>query len=125
MSRSDRKMLAVKVAEAVIASAIIWFVGWLMYDLADLWNLLSSAEFQHLLLTLITIAVLASFELAKRSLSVRANSGNGSKHRANSPKPQCSIDPRIDKMQHQLNEISEKLADLHAFDQIKKKRRKS
>lgn len=124
MARSDRKILAVKIAEAVIVSLVIWFLGWLMYDFVELWTYFTPTEMQHLLLALMTMVVLTSFELSRRAISFQ--DPQKSKRRANSPKPsQCPTDPRVPEMQEQLNELKEKVADIHAFEQIKKKRRRA
>lgn len=108
----------------------IYFMGWLTYDMAEVWQYLTPQQYQNVLFLWMAGTCIVGFWLTGRSLKENSTTTTveetSSKHRANSPKTKNpTVNPDIAEMKAQLKEMAEKLADLHAVGQITKKRQET
>lgn len=124
--KRKRRAEIFRIGEGLTASFVLWFFGWLLYDLVELWQYMTPFEFQNTLFLLMALTVLATYEWARRSHASTSTKKVSLTNRANSQNSQDSTtNPLIEKLQAQLSEVSNKVADLHAFMQIAKKRQEA
>ena len=116
---SSRTRFAISALMIVAGSGIIWFLGWLVWDLYDLWNHLHNYEYQHLLLLMMSIWIVAGLARAKP----RKNPANTNaplirevqQQPKNNPHLASNPNPNMKALSAKVDELLEKQTDVHAI----------
>lgn len=106
-----------RLALGFLAGVILWFVGWLLYSFLDLWALIEPSEFQNILLMSIGLSALIGAVFAHRALK---SVTHVCEHKDKAPAPQGQ--PELKKLREDLDKLTPKIEDIHAFLPIMKKR---
>lgn len=106
-----------RLAVGFLAGVILWFVGWLLYALLDLWALIKPAEFQNILVIGLGLTTLIGAVLAHRALRTVTIE---SEHNVKSPATPAQ--PELKELRENLDKLTTKVDDSHAFLPILKKR---
>ena len=101
-------------------SAAIWFLGWFIWDLADLWQYLQNHEYQHLLLLFISAWIIGALAKARPRGSPSENPAKSmvqekQQQPENNPTPTPQSNPDLKALSAKVDEILEKKTDVRAI----------
>jgi len=109
-----------RLAVGFLAGVILWFVGWLLYARLDLWQVITPAEFQNILVIGLGLSTLIGAVFAHRALkSVSIQSEHNVKS------PATPAQPELTKLREDFDILSAKVDDFHAFLNILETRAKT
>ena len=115
---SNWTRFAISALMILVGSAVTWFLGWLVWGLYDLWNYLPNFEYQHLLLLMMSVWIVAGLALARP----HRNPGNTEaplikevqQQPKNNPHPTPNLNPEFNALSAKVDELLEKQTDVQA-----------
>ena len=115
---SSRTRFAISALIILAGSAVIWFLGWLVWGFCDLWNYLQNYEYQHLLLLMMSAWIVAGLVRARPHRNPENTEAplikEVQQQPKNNPHPTSDPDPDIKALSAKVDELLEKQTDVQA-----------
>ncbi len=115
---SNRTRFAISALMILAGSAVIWFLGWLAWDLIDLWNYLQNYAYQHLLLLMMSVWIVAGLARARPHRNPGTTDApvirEVQRQPKNNPHQVLSTDPDLKALSAKVDELLEKQTDVQA-----------
>jgi len=116
---NSRSRFAVSALMILAGGAVIWFLGWLVWELCNIWQYLQNYEYQHLLLLMVAAWIVAGLARTRHhSISESVDTPliqEIDMQPKNNPHPIPNSSPELKALSAKVDELLEKQTDVHAI----------